>query len=149
MARYIARSAFEVTVCRAERLRQPIVKERPVRQIGQRIVISKVSNALLETPLFTDRGLPQYLPHGWHRPLQATLSDVVAGAGLHRFDCSVLAGSPGHQVNQTYLETDADSCAAVVNLGSISTGTAVKRSSAFCTGGRTTPSRSPSAFALA
>lgn len=37
---------------------------------------------------------------------------------------------------------------AVVNFGSMSTGTAASRSSTFCTGGRTLPSRSISAFAF-
>ena len=40
------------------------------------------------------------------------------------------------------------SAAAVVNFGSMSTGTSVSRSSTFCTSGRTTPSRSISVLGL-
>ena len=40
------------------------------------------------------------------------------------------------------------SCSAVVKRGSMSTGTAVSLSSALCTCGRTTPSRSRSSFAF-
>jgi hypothetical protein len=43
----------------------------------------------------------------------------------------------------------AVNCTAVVNFGSMSTGTPVRRSSTFCTSGRTTPRRSIISFALA
>ena len=54
-----ARSVGVVAVRDAQRLRQPIVQQQPVRQIGQRIVIGQVRDPLLDAPPLAARRRPR------------------------------------------------------------------------------------------
>ena len=81
-----------ITMRSQDRLLQPVLEQRAIGQIGQRIVIGKIRNALIgQVALAPNRGLAQLAIHRRRQPRQVALHDVVVGAGLHRGHGGVFA----------------------------------------------------------
>ena len=67
-----------------DRLLQAIVEERAIRQIGQRVVIGQVGDALVgHVALAPDRGFAQLTLDRRRQPREIALHDVVVSAGPH------------------------------------------------------------------
>ena len=75
-----------------DRLLQPILEQRAIGQVGQRIVIGEIGDALVgQVALAAHRGLAQLALDRRRQPRQVALHDVVVRAGLHRGDGGVFA----------------------------------------------------------
>ncbi len=92
------RDGCSLAVGDPRRLLEAIVQERPVRQLGQRVVIRQVRQALLDAPALAPHArLAELALHGRKQPLQVVLHDVVVGAGAHRRDGGIFAHRPRHE----------------------------------------------------
>ena len=81
-----------------DRLLQPIEEQRAVGQVGQRVVIGEVGDALVgEVALAADRRFTQLALDGRRQPREVALHDVVVRAGLHRGDGGVFADRAGDE----------------------------------------------------
>ena len=81
----------------AQRLRETIVQQQAVRQIGQRVVIRQVRETLLDAPPLAARaGLAQLALDCRRQALQPALEDVVARADPHRGDGGFFPARPRH-----------------------------------------------------
>ena len=77
-------------------LLQSILEQRAIRQIGQRIVIGQIRDALIgQVVLAPHRGIAQLALDRRRQPRQVVLHDVVVRAGLHRGHGGVFAVGAG------------------------------------------------------
>ena len=75
-----------------DRLLQAIVEQRAIGQVGQRIVVGEIGDALVgEVALAADRGLAQLALDRRRQPREVALHDVVVRAGPHRGHGGVFA----------------------------------------------------------
>ena len=80
------------------RLLQSIEEQRAVRQVGQRIVIGEIRDALVgEVALAAHRRFAQLARDRGRQPPEVGLHDVVVRAGLHGGDGVVFADRGGHE----------------------------------------------------
>ena len=82
----------------ARRLVETVVQERAVGQVGQRVVIRQVREALLDAAALAPHArVAQLALDGRDQPLQAAFHDVVVRAGPHRGDGGVFADRARHE----------------------------------------------------
>ena len=82
----------------ARRLVETIVQERAVGQVGQRVVIRQVDEALFDPAALTPHArVAQLALDGGDQALQAAFHQVVVRAGPHRGDGGVFADGPRHE----------------------------------------------------
>ena len=83
---------------------EPVLKQRPVRQIGQAVVIREVADALFGLrSLAPHLGIAQLAVDRGNEPVEIVLDDVVVGAVLHRLDRDFFADRAGHE-NERHFE---------------------------------------------
>ena len=71
---------------------EPILKQGPVRQVRQAVVVREMTNTLFGLRALTAHfGIAQLAVNRWNEPAQVVLDDVVIGAVLHRVDGNLLA----------------------------------------------------------
>ena len=89
-------------VARAQRIGdghlEPVLKQRPVRQIGQAVVVREVADALFGLrSLAPHFGIAQLAVDRRNEAVEIVLDDVVVGAVLHRVDRDLFADRAGHE----------------------------------------------------
>ena len=95
-------------IARAQRIGdrhlEPVLEQRPVRQIGQAVVVREMADALFGfRSLAPHFGVAQLAVDGGNQPVEVVLDDVVVGAVLHRVDGDLFADRAGHE-NERHFE---------------------------------------------
>ena len=83
---------------------EPVLKQRPVREIGQAVVVGEVTDALFRLgSLAPHLRVAQLAVDRWNQTAQVVLDDVIVGAVFHRIDGDLFADRSRHE-NERQLE---------------------------------------------